>query len=97
MKKTALRILTAVLALLLMVAAFSACGKKVSKKPEDAILNALEVTEKLSAKSGISLAKTPEPCYNERKKSNRKELTPCPRTPFPLTPAAISPNRITRP
>ncbi|MBO5305834.1 MAG: hypothetical protein J6B12_03625 [Clostridia bacterium] len=54
MKKTTLRILMAVLALLLVVAAFSACGKKVSKKPEDAILNALEVTEKLSAKSELA-------------------------------------------
>ncbi len=51
MKKTTLRILTAVLAMLFVLTAFSACGGKVSKEPDEAILDALDATEKLSAKS----------------------------------------------
>lgn len=51
MKKTTLRILTAVLAMLFILTAFSACGGKVAKEPDKAILDALDATEKLSAKS----------------------------------------------
>ncbi len=55
MKTTTLRILATFLALLFVLLSFSACGKKVSKNPDEAILEAINTTQKLSAKSEMAM------------------------------------------
>lgn len=53
MKKTT-RIFATLLALLLVLFAFASCGKKISNKPADAILDAIENTDKLAQKSELA-------------------------------------------
>jgi len=53
MKKTTLRILTALLALLFVLTAFVGCNKKVSKNPDQAVLDAINTNQKLAEKSDL--------------------------------------------